>query len=230
MDLAEKFSKIPLAGLILLGLTLVVFVVELTFAFLEKEKYRRIVKPFCMGLLGASLIVILPTHPLVYIGVFLGLIGDVFVILPKPKQAFIIGTFSFFLGHICYCAEAIAFIIKDNLQPINIIIFVLSFLLIWVALFFFVFRKTEKTLTTKLGGPLYYACLSTTLPVMITATVIGSPYMFFAIIGSSFFLISDILIYWWRIMPKIKRYDFFVMGTYLIAQFFIALGFVFTLV
>ena len=230
MNLAEKFSKIPLAGLILLGLTLVVFVVELILAFLEKEKYRRIVKPFCMGLLCAALIVILPTHPLVYIGTFLGLVGDVFVILPKPKQAFIIGTFSFFLGHICYSIETIAFIIGNNLKPINIVVFVLTFLVVGIALYFLVFRKTEKTMPTKLGGPLYYSCLTTTLPIMITATVIGSPYMFFAIIGSSFFLISDILIYWWRIMPKIKRYDFFIMGTYLIAQFFIALGFIFTLV
>lgn len=62
-----KFENLNIASYIFLGLFAVATIIQLVFAFLEKEKYRRIEKPFPMIFLTIFIIVTFPRHPFIYI-------------------------------------------------------------------------------------------------------------------------------------------------------------------
>jgi uncharacterized membrane protein YhhN len=86
-------------------------IVECVFAFLEKEGPRKIVKPFCVLMLAIIAIVYQPTAWLIYLGAFLGVLGDVFLIWKHNNHlCFGLGMGAFLIGHIAYIAQIISII------------------------------------------------------------------------------------------------------------------------
>lgn len=225
--LINAFNKLSLASDILLVLFLVSCLVQLTFAFLEKEKYRRIEKPFCLGLLTAFTAVTLPNHPLIYIATFLGMLGDIFVILPK-KPFFYMGAACFFGGFVCYALEGLVFLMNGNVPPYMIVVIVSTYVVMLFAITFLIGKRIAPNKGEMIGIGLYLAPLVTLIPIMVFLTAKGGGVMYLSLIGAIFFLTSDSLITFTKYIKKFKKYDFYVMGTYLIAQLLIVLGFTLT--
>lgn len=228
MTLLEILSSMNIGAYIVFGIFVICAIIQLVFAFLEKEKYRRIEKPLCLLTLAVFSLVCLPNKPLIYVGAILGMIGDILVIV-KDKKYFSFGVFSFFLGHLCYITLIIIFMVNSNVEWFYYLIPAICFVIFYFALFF-PFKKFEKRVHMRMGMALYYATLFTLLPFMIVSYVFVGSYLFLGIIGASFFVISDLIILYTKYIKKFKRYDFYIMFTYLIAQTLIVLSFVFTFI
>ena len=226
--LQEAFSKLSIASIILLALFMVASVIQLIFAFLEKEKIRRIEKPFCLGLLTAFAAVTLPNHPFIYVATFLGMLGDIFVILPN-KRFFYLGAFTFFMGFVCYGVEGMFRMWDQDVPLYMILVMAATYVVMVVTLGFFVGpRITNNNMGDSIGIGLYLAPIFTLVTVFSFLTANVGYFMFLSLIGILFFLSSDLTITYTKFIRKFKRYDFFIMGTYLIGQVLIVLGFILT--
>ncbi len=223
MSLNEVFNKLNVGSYIFLALFLLSCIAQLTLAFLEKEHYRRLEKPLCLLTLSLFALSSLVNHPLIYVGALLGMLGDIFVVI-KNKKYFNFGVLCFLLGHICYATEALL-LNKTTFEWFHYLIIGLCFISFYLLLFFFA-RKYTKKVSEALGVGLYYGALFTFLPLMIILYINNGSFFYFAIIGISFFIISDIIILFTKYIKKFKRYDFYIMLTYLLAQFFIVFSLV----
>ena len=219
------FSKLSIASIVLLVLFLVASIVQLVFAFLEKEKYRRIEKPFCLALLTAFAAVTLPDHPFIYIATFLGMLGDIFVILPN-KKFFYLGAFTFFLGFISYAIEVLKYALDMKISISMFIVFAATYVICVVFFGFVVGPKVTSNGGDAIGIGLYLAPLFTLVMVMVYFVSQYGRFAFLSLIGILFFLSSDLTITYTKFVKKFKRYDFYIMGTYLLGQLLIVLGFV----
>ena len=225
--LIMNLMKYPIAVYVFLGLFFVASVLQLSFAFIENQKLRRKEKILCMMMLGIAAIFAFPDHPLIYIGAFLGMIGDWCVL---RKKTFNIGVVAFFLGHLAYIFECLFMIIGEtNIRWYHHMIYIMVYIV--VALVMFTACKNAKNHTTlnKIAQSFYFAILAVYIPVFILAIVKVGSYIFLSLIGSMVFIASDAILVVTHFGLKFKRYDFYIMLTYLAAEFLIVLGFVLTL-
>ena len=219
--------KYPIAVYVFLGLFFVASVLQLSFAFIENQKLRRKEKILCMMMLGIAAIFAFPNHPLIYIGAFLGMIGDWCVL---RKKTFNLGVVAFFLGHLAYIFECLFMIIGEtNIRWYHHMIYIMVYIV--VALVMFAACKNAKNHTTlnKIAQSFYFAILAVYIPVFTLAIVKVGSYIFLSLIGSIVFIASDAILVVTHFGLKFKRYDFYIMLTYLVAEFLIVSGFVLTL-
>ena len=219
--------KHPIMVYIFLGLFVIASVLQLAFAFIENQKLRRKEKVFCMMMLGIAAIFVFPNHPLIYIGAFLGMFGDIFVL---RKKTFNLGVVAFFLGHLSYIFECMYMIIGEhNISWMNHIIFIVTYIVVALTMFGFCKKAKNHTTLNKIAQSLYFSILAVYIPVFSLAIVKVGEYMFLSLIGSIVFIISDSILVVTHFGYKFKRYDFYIMLTYLLAEFLIIAGFVLTL-
>ena len=84
------------------SLFIIVALLHLYFCIIENEKYRRISKVFVILLLALAMI-FKTSNYLLILALFLGNIGDIFLIFKEEKKwCFVVGALSFYLGHIVY--------------------------------------------------------------------------------------------------------------------------------
>lgn len=211
-----KISSIILASII--------FILELVFAFLEKETLRKIIKPFCMLSLTYVLISFGLTNPFLYITIGLGFLGDICLIFKKTNQImFTLGIIFFFIGHLFYS---------------YLFISLLSYKVeLWELISLGVFGLLTPILSYKMLHPLvkeytipgtyyFYILLMDLLFatfLMVDQTNINTILIF---IGVIIFIISDSILSFTTFILDIKRRDFYIMLTYLIAQSLIAINLV----
>lgn len=223
-----EIMKYPILVYVFLGLFVVASILQLAFAFIENQKLRRKEKILCMMMLGIAAIFAFPNHPLIYIGAFLGMIGDWCVL---RKKTFNVGVVAFFLGHLAYIFECMFMIIgEENIRWFNHASFIMTYIV--VALFMFAMcRKFAKrhTMLNNFAQSFYFAILAVYIPVFTFAVVKVGSFMFLSLIGSVVFIISDSILVVTHFGRKFKRYDFYIMLTYLLAEFLIVSGFVLTL-
>lgn len=222
MDFAQAFGKLNIASYVFLILFGLASIIQMIFAISEKENYRRIEKPFCLLFLGMFALVSFPSHPLIYAGAFLGMVGDILVLF-KDNRIFALGALSFFLGHLCYAIEIINVFLKSNIPYQNIIIICGCFVIFFIGIFVLANRFIEKK-WERVGASIYYASLFTMLPLIITCYFLVGSFSYLLVIGIVFFIISDIIILFTKYVRKFKKYDVAIMGTYLIAQLFLITG------
>ena len=226
--LAKAIGNLSIASIVLLSLFVVASIVQLVFAFLEKEKYRRIEKPFCLALLTAFVAVTLPNHPFIYLATFAGMLGDIFVILPN-KKFFYLGAFTFFLGFVFYGIEGLSRLYANPIPYYMIIVMVATYVVMVVVFGFFIGpRITNNNMGDSVGIGLYLSPIFTLITIFSFLTSKVGYFMFLSLIGIIVFLSSDLTITYTKFIKKFKRYDFYIMGTYLIGQLLIVLGFVLT--
>ena len=224
-----ELMKYPIAVYIFLGLFVIASILQLAFAFIENQKLRRKEKVLCMMMLGIASIFAFPNHPLIYIGAFLGMIGDWCVL---RKKTFNIGVVAFFLGHVSYIFECLFMIIGEtNIRWFSHAIFIKTYIVVALTMFA-ICRKYARNHTTlnNIAQSFYFAILAVYIPVFALATVKVGSFMFLLLIGSIVFIISDSILVITHFGHKFKRYDFYIMLTYLLAEFLIVSGFVLTLV
>jgi len=219
--------KYPIAVCIFLGLFFCATILQLCFAFVENQKLRRTEKFLCMLTLGCAAIFAFPNHPLIYIGAFLGMLGDLFVL---RKKTFNLGAVAFFLGHVIYIFECLYMIVgEDKIRWFHQLIFLLTYIVVALAMFGICKRNKNRSTTNIIAQCLYFSILAVYIPVFSFAVAKVGSYLFLSLIGCVMFIISDVILVITHLGRKFKRYDFYIMLTYLIAQLLIISGFVLTL-
>lgn len=206
------------------GLFVAVSIVELVAAFLEKEMIRKITKPFSVFFLALAVVVTLPTHPLIYIGAFLGMLGDI-ALISKNHKLFLLGTILFLFGHFCYLGE-ILFVMMKN-QPLDWWFYVVvGFAILLFTLAFYPFsKKITKSRYLALIGNIYLGVLLVVSVVSIIASAKGfANFMILGVIGGISFLASDLILTKSFFIKDFKRRDYYIMLFYLLGQALILTG------
>ncbi len=220
------WSRIPIISYVFFGIFLVVSIVHLIFCFLQMEKARKATKCFTTMALGVAVACAIPTEPLPYIGLFLGMAGD-FALLKKHKVLpFVAGLVLFLLGHIIYIIEYVRLCSPAHWGFVAGVI-------VYGVLSPFIYASIAKRVVHQkkliVGGAFYLDVLTLALITPITACALGQVnYVLLCVFGAASFLLSDIILTYTMFKKDVARRDFYIMFTYLLAQAFIACGFVFT--
>lgn len=209
-----------LVFLILFG---VASLANLFFCYLENEKWRYITKPLCLLFLAIAAILFAPKQPLIYVGAFCGLIGDIFLLKKKNKVLFTIGGVSFLAGHIIYVIEAISLL--SYKIPWFYYLIVVGVL---VALSISLIPLYKKFLGKFTPFAIFYLTLLLLNAAMGLMLIIDNPskpltgilYM----VGYLLFFVSDNIIVYTLFIRDIKRRDFYIMLSYLTAELLIVFG------
>lgn len=220
--------KYPVLVYIFFSLFVVASIVQLVLAFTENQRLRRREKFLCLLTLGLAAVFAVPNEPLIYIAAFLGMLGDILVL---RKKTFNLGAIMFFFGHICYLLECIFFIIgTKNIGLEQYISFFAPFIIIALVIFMFCRKDAKHSIKEAIYQGVYFATLIVYIPVFTFAISTAGSFMYLSLIGSVLFIISDTILVITHFGCKFKRYDFYIMLTYLIAEALIISGLVFTLI
>ena len=215
-------NELPIVTYVFLGLFLIASIVHLVFCFLEKEKLRKITKPFPLALLFFALVFAMPTHPLIYLGSLLCLAGDVALLRKHKVWWFSFGLIFFLIGHLLFITEV-------GLQMGNPPWW--GYLINAVALICYVlicFRKWRKLIHHKnirLGAIIYsFVLLSALTWAIVGSACFGKLNLILVAIGYVLFIVSDLTLALTLFKHDVKRRDFYIMITYLLASISIGLG------
>lgn len=211
------------------ALFVLVSLIEIIAAFNAWEKVRMILKPFSLFFLGIAVIIALPTHPLIYIGAFLGMIGDIFLLFPKNKKLFLSGSISFLLGHFAYISEILFVILRDNALEWWFYAIITFMMLLWTLAFYPIAKKITKDRYLSLSGNVYLFTLVLVSIVSLIASVKGyTNFMVLGVLGGISFLASDLILVQSTFVKDFKRKDYYIMLFYLLGQAFIVTSLVLT--
>ena len=197
---------------------------EIIIAFNELEKIRKIIKPFCLLFLGLAAVTLVPNHPFIYIGAFLGMIGDICLIW-KKRPIFMLGVIAFLLGHLFYISEVLFIMLKNKQMPWYFYVVVGFAMLLFIIAAYPLSKKITKHRYMALLGNLYLSILILVTVVSIIASANGFiNYMILGVIGGVSFLASDLVLTSANFVKDFKRRDYYIMLFYLLGQAFIIAG------
>lgn len=206
---------------ILAGFTIAAALTDWYATWKHYQKLRIFTKPMTMMLLIAAVWVYSPNlpfpMPIFIIGLFLGLIGDV-VLMLKGNLAFITGLTSFLLGHVCY-------LLGLNSEPLSFTFWHLLLLIPAGGMLTYfqitIMPKVEKPLKTPVW---IYAMVIVAMFYSALLTLIrpewGSTAVILVISGAFLFVLSDTMLAFDRFVDRID--GIWVMITYHLAQMAIA--------
>ena len=222
------WSLIPVVSYVFFGLFVVSGLVHLVFCYFEMELARKISKCPTTFFLFAAAVFAIPTEPLVYLGMLFGVIGDLCLLKKHKVWPFVCGMLAFLVNHILYIAA-----FMKICGPLHYSYYLATGL--YVILFPIVFyRVANKIIHQKhiaAGGALYAALLSLDLIWAIITCAHGHvDFILLAAFGAAVFIISDAFLTRTLFKKDVKRRDFYIMLTYLIAQGLMITGFVMTLI
>lgn len=205
----------------------IVFILELVFCFLEKEKARKIVKPFCLIMLITLMITLKLKESYVYGALIFGLIGDIFLIFKKKhRMLLLLGAFAFLIGHLFYIFTFANLLSYDIPDFVIVGVVVIGFFTPLIP-YKLCYRYTKAfTIPAAIYG--YILVLECALSILL-AVDSQSNFAIMIGIGNILFLVSDALIFVSMFIKDFKRRDFYIMLTYLIAQTLMSLGLFFLL-
>ncbi|MGM9858920.1 MAG: lysoplasmalogenase family protein [Bacilli bacterium] len=212
------------ATLILLIVFAVVSLVHLFFCAYEMEKARKITKPFCLSILFIAAIVESPESFIIYIGILCGLIGDIFLLENKDPKRFVWGTAFFSVGHLCYLLEMVLTIGIVNIEWYAYIIAAILYLAFSISTYYI----SRKVIVDHPRYFNFYAGLLAMNFLVSLLLTIFNPIIFksfiYIIIGYLLFILSDTILVNCTFIKDIKKRDFYIMATYLCAEFLIVFG------
>lgn len=200
--------------------------VHLYFCYLENEKARKISKLFTLGFLLPAIICLVPNYPLIWLFPLFSLLGDAALLFKKrSKIFFVIGFTFFFAGHLCNLAQLTIFLVKSStaLPVITYILFGISLVLI----IYFLYPITKKIAgQIALLGNIYMPTLLFVglFSLLVTAAYADSYQGLLIGLGYVFFIFSDGFLIYANFIKNVKRRDFYIMSSYLIAELLITVG------
>jgi len=212
-------------SIIFFALSVITAGLHFFFIVKEKEKARCISKPFILFFAGIGLAFLLPDKPLIYIGAFLGCIGDGLLIKQKDKTYFFFGLMTFLLGHISYFATICTLIAAKGIE-----IPFWSYIVIAVSICgtsflcypFIVHYTHERSIPIAIYGAFLATMALTSIQLF---TIAKSPIVgVFILIGYLFFSFSDLALLYMLFKKDTKYHNLVVMTTYVAAQYFILAG------
>ena len=160
------------------------------------------------------------------LGLFLSLIGDIFLI--KPLTWFIPGLASFLIAHLAYI---IGF--NDSLPPLNLASIVIGIMVIIVAIQFY--RRlangmAQKGITEQARPVLSYTIIISLMLISALLTLVRPDrdwkniHALLVSFGALSFSISDTLIGWNRFVDPVANRDLKIMITYHLGQIGLTVG------
>lgn len=217
----NRYWELPVAYHVFLALFLLASLLELYFAFREQEGPRKVVKTFCLLFLAAAVIALVPNEPLLYFGLLLGALGDFFLIFKKSSRLFVLGTIAFFADHACLIAE---YILLTQRGGPAYLAFTFAFLPLFTLAFMVAGWKLTGSKLMGTFGTVYFAILALDFLWAVIASAVAGRFFYLAAIGGAFFILSDVILSITRYKKTVKRREFYVMLTYLLAQACVGLG------
>jgi len=215
------FGQISVAAYVFFFLSILATACELAFAFLENELGRKTAKCFCVGCLGLMAVDWVPRAWPIYVGAFLGTIGDAFLLKKHKVWPMVLGTFSFFVGHVFYIAlyaMAVHF-------PWWIYVAFAVFYVLFCLIAYGPMHKIIKQPQMAFGGTIYFGILVLDFLFAAAACFFGAfDYLFLAALGGVCFIASDCFLVYTSYVKDMKRRDFYIMATYVMAQALIIVG------
>ena len=193
---------------------------HLVFGFLENEKWRKLTKCFCMGILFIAALFIVPHQPIIYISIALAFFGDLFL-LKDDYLHLTIGATCFALMHVVN----IYFISSHLNYSIHWAVFVVAFIIFIFIILYGKLSKRNLPPIVHQGALGYFFILlfSTTMAGMLLVNQVNT-YTIMIFIGYLLFLCSDTCLLIFNFFHSVKRKNFWIMLTYLSAQTLIYLG------
>ena len=160
-------------------------------------------------------------------GLLFGCLGDLFLLWPLKKKFFVLGTSSFFLGHVCYLVH-IYTTYAVHVRWFWIVLVCAAYAAGMVVVYKGSRRSIPRALRPLALAYMVMLCtlsISVFLP-LVTAFTWGKLASF---LGASFFLTSDGVLCDMLFTKKAEptKQNFAVMGTYILAQVLLTMGFAF---
>ncbi len=188
--------------------------------FLEWETPRKITKVMVVPLLIFGLTLTKTWNPFVLAGLVFGWLGDILLIWPDRKKCFLIGAFFFLLGHFSYiCASLQLFLSGNTLRDIPAHIWLL-WMIAAVTLMTIAIRKLYKHIGI-------FACVGAGYFSVVLAALLLSLLARQYLLASAFlvFLVSDSTLSVCQFAKHMKRENFYIMLTYILAQTLICVSY-----
>lgn len=198
---------------VFISLFYLLMVLHLFFCFKEKEKLRRVTKPFLMLLFSISMIFYVPKYPLVYISSIFCMIGDILMLYKKNYLCFAFGAFAFAIHHTLNFIQ-----VKSHLS------YTLPWYFYFVMLILFGLMVLAGYLFTshKKHGMLAYgfSFFHVSMLLMSILVICDKKYLYGSLMLSGYILciVSDLILDYTTHKKDIKRRDFYIMLTYLAGE------------
>lgn len=185
---------------------------------------RRVTKVCVMPLLALWYSVLFPGGYTVLWALIFGTVGDIFLLHPHKKQAFLSGLLAFFVGHIFWIVTFSGFL-SYGLFTGPLFIVLLAGYGIAAVIFTRFLRIKEKVLC---GAVFVYTVTLEFLNFISVSAVLitkGTTLSLLFLAGTSLFLLSDTIlaltVFRKDMTKKLPVPDFWIMITYISAQFFL---------
>ena len=154
------------------------------------------------------------------VGLIFGMGGDVLLIGHKK---FLLGLVSFLFGHIVYIIVFLGTINSFTAFELWYILLILPYAIIAI----FIFKNLKEDLGKMFIPTLVYMLIImfmslSALLIALMVTITGGWITYF---GSILFVLSDAILAWNKFHKKVAHAQFWILSTYIIGQFLIALGF-----
>ncbi|OPX50431.1 lysoplasmalogenase [Clostridium thermobutyricum] len=201
-------------------LFLIISILHVISCYKEITKLRNITKPLLMPILIFNFLFNgKDINTIIILALFFGFLGDVFLIKSKNSKFFIMGLLSFLIGHIFYIVE-----LFKNINFKNFYFIYLFSLLIPILISYFVYNKIKNYLGSfKTPVIMYISIIATMLCLSIFYFLTNTTSLpLIAMLGAILFVLSDSILSISTFKGSFKRDSFFIMITYIMAQFLLS--------
>ncbi|KZE64279.1 hypothetical protein AWM68_14410 [Fictibacillus phosphorivorans] len=201
-------------------LSSIILISSLTYLFAIKYNNQTLIYILKPGTMLMIILMALTSTPSSYawwiiIGLFLSLIGDIFLMVPNDR--FLHGLVSFLVAHICYIIACL----QMQPQQVEVNVF-LTVCLLTVAVLFFILlvkgKRFKRGYPLKVAVFIYIVCITSMVWVSILTE---NPFI---IMAASLFYFSDATLAWDRFIKPLKYRHYLVMSTYFLAQYLFSLS------
>lgn len=223
MVMSIGWSSIAIPSWVFFGLFFLASIIHLIFCYLENEKMRHYTKIFPLMFLSFAAVFQFPGEWMIWAALICGMLGDLFLLGKKKKGLyFLIGVLFFFANHIFFAAE---FISLTYPMELGFYIAYGAYVVVFSAVAGPLCYRVVKKMPLVAPLTIYFAMLSGNLLLSIfAASHSATPLLWISVAGEALFLASDIILGATLFGKDIKRRDFYIMITYLLAQFLISTG------
>lgn len=190
-----------------------------------KQRARHISKGFLLPLLAVSYLALTDAPaPLALLAFGFGWLGDLFLISPGKDLPRTLGIASFVAGHFCYFALLVCRLSAAALTDL-VWLPPAVFLILAAVLYSRIFPVLPKNM--RVLSFFYFLILAVLGSLSGLSLLSAIPRSGFLVAGAVFFLCSDTILcrQFYTVGDPAPKTDFAVMLTYLLAQFFLMLGF-----
>ena len=162
-------------------------ILELVFAFLEKEKQRKLIKPFLLLSLSLMLILLYPNFPFLYLGALCGMLGDICFIFKDDQRFVYLGLITFGLNHLFYVLCCF-FFLQDrvSISLASIIIFAILFPILAVVAIFALKKVIKPKWPLAIFGGIYVSLIFLDFSTNILVLSHGFITFLFGVFGFSY--------------------------------------------